>query len=214
MSKKTDDSNGLVILGFLMFLPFLIFAILHYSNIKRRYPQTDTSQRVFDIGNLVAPLLVGSIATFFGYATFISLLHVSSLHLSQTPIIGILGLLSLTVFSVLILLVCYKIAQSISSTYYGVIIDNDSDMLILPRDMANYSIEDFFRFRFIRELGHMESVPLSEIRRITRESGKSLYVHGAFGSRGIHFSCKQKRDECIFAIEQNASRARTTFEIE
>ena len=59
----------------------------------------------------------------------------------------------------------------------------------------------------------MESVRLSQIKKITREAGKKLYIHGPFGSRGIHFSNKQKRDECISAIE-NLGRVRANLEFE
>lgn len=77
--------------------------------------------------------------------------------------------------------------------------------MLFPKDMANYSISDYLNFKFVTELGHMEEVPLSQIRRITRQAGKQLFVHGKFGSRGMKFSNKQKRDECLSAIEEGTS---------
>lgn len=80
--------------------------------------------------------------------------------------------------------------------------------------MVNFGIQDYLQLRFIRDMGDMESVPLSAITKITREAGKKLYVHGEFGSRGIAFSHKQKRDECIAAIENGSHEAITSVEFE
>ena len=59
--------------------------------------------------------------------------------------------------------------------------------------------------KFISDLGTMEEAPLSQVIKITRQADKKLFIHGRFGSRGMCFSNKQKRDECISAIEYAAS---------
>ena len=103
----------------------------------------------------------------------------------------------------------WNLVQDGEVTYYRVIADPRNDHVLLPKDMANYGIEDYVQLKFIRELGEMESVPLSQISKITLEAGKKLFIHGPFGSHGICFSNKQKRDECIAAIEYSSEVAAT-----
>jgi len=79
--------------------------------------------------------------------------------------------------------------------------------------MANYSVSDYLNLKFITELGTVEEVQLNQIRKITRQAGKKLFIHGKFGSRGMSFSNKQKRDECISAIE-DAARLSASLEYE
>jgi hypothetical protein len=54
---------------------------------------------------------------------------------------------------------------------------------------------------------------LSDIGRITRKIGYDLYLSGSFGSRRITFTNKQKRDECIYAI-QNSGRTSAKVPVE
>jgi hypothetical protein len=103
--------------------------------------------------------------------------------------------------------------MAISSHYFGVLVDAREDRLVIPKDMANYSISDYFQLKFIRDLGQMEIVRLSQIKRITRQGGTALFIHGKFGSRGVKFSIKQKRDECMSAIQEGCS-ASLTIEFE
>ena len=39
----------------------------------------------------------------------------------------------------------------------------------------------------------------------TRETGVNFYIHGDFGSRKINFTTKQKRDECLMALQARTS---------
>lgn len=192
-----------LLLGFIALLPLLIVSVIHYSRLKSKYPENEYSQRVFDVGNLVRPCgtSIAAVVIFYWlYAIFASGKSVGSL---------VMGF----VIIILALFTFFKIAQSVASTYFGVLVDPQNDRVLLPKDMANYSISDYFNFKFVTELGTMEEVPLSQVRRITRQAGKKLYIHGKFGSRGMEFSKKQKRDECISAIE-DASKSRCTIEFE
>ena len=91
--------------------------------------------------------------------------------------------------------------------------DAFNNRVLLPKDMANYSITDYFNLKFITDLGTLEQVPLDQIRKITRQGGKKLFIHGKFGSRGMTFFNKQKRDECISAIE-DAARVSASLEFD
>lgn len=202
-TKKDEGSTGLFFLGIIIFIPFLVFSFCYYKKLKREFPLTDSSQRIFDLGNLIpalalAPIGIGVIALGFDALA------------SSNFLIIFLGL-GIVIAGIW---VCYHIAKSIASAYFGIIVDPIQDFVLLPKDMANYAIEDYFQLRFIRELGIMEQIPLSEVTKITREVGKKLYVHGDFGSRGIAFSNKQKRDECIAAIERCRKKSITSVEFE
>ncbi|QDG56526.1 MULTISPECIES: hypothetical protein [Pseudomonas] len=204
-AKQNQEQSKLMglIIGFLALLPLLIVSAVHYSRLKSKYPENEYSQRVFDIGNLIRPCgtSMGAIFIFYWlYAMFASGKSIASM------VIGWF-ILALAIFTFL------KIAQSVATTYFGVVVDRKNDRVLLPKDMANYSISDYFNLKFVTELGTMEEVPLSQVRRITRQAGKKLYIHGKFGSRGMGFSKKQKRDECISAIE-DASNSRSPIEFE
>lgn len=192
-----------LLFGFIALLPLLIVSVIHYSRLKSKYPENEYSQRVFDIGNLTRPCgtSIAVVVIFYWlYAIFASGKTVASVAIG-------------CVIIVFALFTFFKIAQSVASTYFGVLVDPQNDRVLLPKDMANYSISDYFNLKFVTELGTMEEVPLSQVRRITRQAGKKLYIHGKFGSRGMEFSKKQKRDECISAIE-DASKSRYSIEFE
>lgn len=204
-AKQNQAQSRLMglIIGFLALLPLLIVSAVQYSRLKSKYPENEYSQRVFDVGNLIQPCgtSAGAILVFYWlYAMFASGKSIISM------VVGCF-ILAFAIFTF------FKISQSVASTYFGVLVDPKNDRVLLPKDMANYSISDYFNLKFVTELGTMEEVPLSQVRRITRQGGKKLYIHGKFGSRGMEFSKKQKRDECISAIE-DASSSRTTVEFE
>ncbi|MGE4337896.1 MAG: hypothetical protein AB7E55_18235 [Pigmentiphaga sp.] len=198
--ENSRNENIPLLLGLFLFTPFLIFSLLHYARLRKKFPQTETSQRILDIGSVVPSLLWGGAITFFAWIIL-------------TPYDEKSGSVLPLALMLLVIWVLYKIAKSVAASYYGVIVDIERDVIFFKKDMANYGVEDCLQLKFIRELGDIESVQLSQIKKVTREAGKKLYIHGPFGSRGIHFSNKQKRDECISAIEAS-SRARTAFEFE
>ncbi|ELY1884195.1 hypothetical protein N0375_29435 [Pseudomonas aeruginosa] len=184
-----------LVVGFVALIPLLMVSFWRYSSLKSQYPEDEHSQRVFDTGNLVQPFATS------GAVLLISWVFVA--WSSQARIAVVL----VPVLLVCALFVLFKMAQSISSTYFGVLVDPINDRVLLPKDMANYSASDYLNFKFVTDLGTMEEVPLSQIRRITRQGGKQLFIHGKFGSRGMKFSNKQKRDECLSAIEEGSSAA-------
>lgn len=205
-TNKNDNNAGSVILmvgiGFIIFIPFLIFTFMYYAKLKREFPLTESSQRIFDMGKLLPTFAIGGFASMVGYYALV-VASSSKLAIILVPIFAITGIW-----------LCYHIAKSIASTYFGVIVDPVRDSIILPKDMANYGIGDYLRLRFIKELGSLEIVKLSKVTKITRQAGKTLFVHGAFGSRGIEFTNKQKRDECLAAIENGCKTAITSVEFE
>lgn len=196
-AKKKDDSDVYIALGMILFIPFLVFAWRHYNRLKREFAANASSQRIFDTESLWYPLGVGGVITAVLAYLILLLAHRS-------------WYLSIIFAPCLVLLFLYlgrQVARWLAATYFGVLVDPLQDRLLLPCDMASYGVADYLSFRFLQDMGVVDSIPLSGITKITREAGKSLYVHGAFGSRAMTFTNKQKRDECIAAIESASRRS-------
>lgn len=201
--KQGENAEGLMsLIGFVALLPLMVVSISHYYSLKGRYPEDEDTQRIFDV-RLVTKYFV--LAGIIAFVTWNIAAKQFVAFKASTPIYA-----AIVICAVYLLV---KLAMAISSNYFGVLVDPKNDRIILPKDMANYSITDHLKLKFIRELGQMEEVRLSQVKRITRQGGIALFIHGKFGSRGIKFSIKQKRDECLSAI-QDASKSKTTVEFE
>lgn len=196
MAKKQGESaEGLMyLIGFLALLPLMVISITYYQSLKGRYPEDEDTQRIFDVRLITKYFVIAGIIAFIAWNITTKQLFILQ---PLTPLYAIIMLCALYLL--------VKLAMAISSNYFGVLVDARNDRVIMPKDMANYSVTDYLQLRFIRELGQVEEVRLSQIKRITRQGGTALFIHGKFGSRGIKFSIKQKRDECMSAIQESCS---------
>ena len=80
-------------------------------------------------------------------------------------------------------------------------------MLVIPADYnKNTLVENVFGGKLFTSMFEMEELPLSGLRKITRQSGRKAFLHGTFGTRCVAWRNKQKRDECIAALERASSR--------
>lgn len=204
MAKKQGESaEGLMsVIGFVALLPLMVISFAHYQSLRGRFPEDEHTQRVFDVRLVTKYFVIAGIVAFVTWNVAAKQLFTLQ---PLTPLYAVVVSSSLYVL--------IKLAMAISSNYFGVLVDIREDRIVMPKDMANYSVSDYFQLKFIRELGQMETVHLSQIKRITRQGGTALFIHGRFGSRGIKFSIKQKRDECMSAI-QEASSASLNIEYE
>ena len=183
--KQSESAEGLMsLVGFVALLPLMVISISYYYSLKNRYPEDEGTQRVFDVRLITKYFVTAGLIAFVVWNIAAKQLFTLQ---PLTPLYAII------VICALYLLI--KLAMAISSNYFGVLIDTQQDRIIMPKDMANYSVSDYIQLKFIRELGQMEEVRLSQIKRITRQGGTALFIHGKFGSRGIKFSIKQKREE-------------------
>lgn len=203
MAKKKDDGSAsilLLVVALFVFLPFLIFGIFFYRKLKRKYSAIPNTQRVYDIGVLFKTL-GASIAIIAASA-------VLALQLSTLPtkfvspetsqyIIRIM----LVLYPVVMVWPMKKMAERIAIEYFGIIFNDNDRTMILPADLGNMGIGDWLRLKFLSRMGEQDSIDIRKISNITREKGVNFYIHGDFGSRRINFSNKQKRDECISALQ-------------
>ena len=97
----------------------------------------------------------------------------------------------------------------------GVLLYPQTNTIVIPRDsLTNTAMADVFALKWIVDMYTMEAIDLNAIQKITRKSGKWLFIHGSFGTRGIYFSNKQKRDECISAIERCMKKTMVRLDFE
>lgn len=212
--KQKDDkawmAAGLYV-GLLFLVPCIICSIVYYYTYNKRFPEGEHTQQVFDVKSLLEPLVKGTVA--LGIFAASILFGIDSLDAGNggpTPLKW-LGLILAAVIGLIGMF--YVVPRYWAATYFGMRLDTERDVLVFRKDMANYRLTDYLKARIFFEFGDLETVPLTSIRRITREAGKNLYVHGPFGSRAIRFTNKQKRDECIAAIEAAVARRLTQGEL-
>lgn len=99
--------------------------------------------------------------------------------------------------------------------FLGVVVDHEKGEVLFLNSSANLDITDYLMvLPVIRNYNSFDRLALADVQWITRQAGKSLFLHGDFGSRRIDFSNKLKRDECIHLVTGNArGRIRVTSDL-
>ncbi|MHA0273150.1 hypothetical protein [Enterobacter ludwigii] len=206
MAKKKDDGSLgllLVILAFFIFLPFLIFSFLRYRNLKRLYNAIPNVQRVFDTGKLYSSVAFAIFTVMGAIGLMIGLVSVVQKNV-YPDVADILSKSILVTIAVLMIWPMKKMAERVAVEYFGIIFNDNDNTMILPADISNISFGDVVRLKSLSRLGDQDRIEISAITNITREKGVNFYIHGSFGSRRINFSSKQKRDECLSALQARA----------
>mgnify|MGYP001063096106 FL=1 len=200
--KKNDGSAGalLSVVAFFVFLPFLIFGIFYYRKLKRKYSAIPNIQRVYDIGVLfktvgasIAVIVVSAVLVLQMSALPAKFVSVETSHYIARVI--------LFLYPIAMIWPMKKMAERIAIEYFGIIFNDNDRTIMLPADIGNMGLGDWLRLKFLSRMGEHDSIEIRKISNITREKGVNFYIHGDFGSRRINFSNKQKRDECISALQ-------------
>jgi hypothetical protein len=201
-TKAQRESNAAIgtAICALLFSPFLLFSVFKYFSLKRQYMSGENFHRVVDIGTIKQPIMAAVALVILTY------IGVGVTHDSVPAVSAII--LCIMVF------LAFKMAQWVAVKYIGAIIDADNGVVIFPPDMQSYGVEDYFTLRILKDMSRLDMVKIADIEKMTRQAGKRLYLHGKFGSRGIFFSDKQKRDECLSAIQQLAGKGVLMYELE
>lgn len=188
-TKKNQGGAELALMAIgIIFIPLVAtFGLWHYMRLRSRYLKSKGVRRVVDIWNLGAP--------FYSFvALILGTWMINGMLYDKPPAFRFVAL-------AIALYIAIKLAQRSASCYFGAAVIPEAGTVVFPEDMAGYGIGDYITLKFIRNLARMDEIDLDDIEKISRQSGKRLYMHGPFGSRGISFTNKQKRDECIFAIQ-------------
>jgi hypothetical protein len=203
MAKKKDDGSAVILLfvvAFFVFLPFLIFGMFFYRRLKRKYSAIPNIQRVYDIGALFKTL-GASIAVIVVSALFaLQFCALITKDLSPGNSRNIARVI-LVLYPIVMIWPMKKMAERIAIEYFGIIFNDNDRTIILPADIGNMGLGDWLRLKFLSRMGEQDSIEIRKISNITREKGVNFYIHGDFGSRRINFSNKQKRDECLSALQ-------------
>lgn len=201
MAKKKNDEGAAIIfliIGALVFIPFMLLAYIHYRKMKSRYLTNRNVQRVVDIGRFYTVLGSG-IASVVGMFV---VLWIGSVNIGHGLANTAYGPVLICIYVLLMLYPFKKLADAAATAYLGVILEDDFNTFIFPADLANCTASEVVKLRFIKGLGTVERFQYSQITSFTCEKGKLFYIHGNFGSRALSFSNKQKRDECLAALQQ------------
>lgn len=202
MAKAKQGDNAFIGIGIalLLFSPFLLLSVFKFYNLKSRFMSGTNFHRVIDIGTLKQPLMGCAGLVLISYFAFVV---TSNIH----KLFGVVTVCIATYAA-------FMMAQWVAVKYIGAIIDADKRYIYFPPDMQSYGVEDYLKCRFLQDMANLDEVRIDSINRITRQAGKKLYLHGDFGSRAIAFSDKQKRDECMTAIQHLVGKGVVMYEME
>lgn len=217
MARKKEDGDVMLafcgLLGFVLLGIFLINTLCVFYHYDRKYNFKEASARVTDTWNFVrfGPIVLGmGCLTFFVLMIpldFIkSLPNLEAMQILYGACVNLLIILALIVFPFLL------ISARLGTTQAGLLIYRQRGYFVIPTDWnKNTFVQNIFCLKIIGSAFTMESLELRGLTRITREGGKVALIHGNFGTRRIAWRTKQKRDECIAALENALGKRLVTY---
>ena len=201
MATKKLNQNEVIAIYLLSAVIAVVFSLYHYVKLRKLYLTGPQVRQVFDIGS-------GSAAMLSSGFTAVAFAMMAAGAYSQghwTAVITVpLGMYLL-----------YWVGKVQAYAFMGVVVDYPQGRVMFPPTPESLDLFDYIKVMpVMRHYASMDSVALAEVQRITRQAGKSLFLHGDFGSKRITFTNKLKRDECIHLITANGSRAKVVAELE
>lgn len=224
VSKNKSEERGvtalLVLVGVLLFLPFVLVSYFYYNGLKKKYLDSSDAQRIHDTRRMfntlttfvMSSVLSAGVLTFGVWALLGGVLSV--LGIDEASVQGPILMFFTALIFICFLYVEYLVARRIAVLSLGIVVDESKDLLVFPFENKSSTLGDWLTLRAMKRLAYEDTVPLSAITKMTRGYGKELYVHGDFGSRGIFMSDKQKRDEVLAAVQELAGKKAMMTEIE
>jgi len=201
--KKNKDEDGDLLIkmaGIVLFLPFLPLSLIYFLVLKKRH-LTPQAQRIVDTSRgikaaIFSAGIIGTSAIFILAGTF------GIFNEAKENIIA---------FKALFLVFClcvmaYYGSRYVACIFLGIVVDPRKGVVVMPTDFQSYSLTDWLTLRFLSGMKRVDVIPLDGIEKISRSKGTELYLHGSFGSRRISMSSKQKRDECLAAIQSKSRK--------
>lgn len=219
-NKKQEDSGkaifllALLCLAVVQFIFFGLITISYHRYLKSRYfiaTEGTSIRRINDFNAIYKPLY----AIVFAPILFVFFL-ILPMMMSNVELYGVKSILFIDIPMLFLWLwLSVILFRWLALAHFGVIVDPEEDRIVFHFDQESYNFTDYLKLKFIRDLPKVDIVCLSEIGQITRKRGDDLYLLGSFGSRRITFTNKQKRDECIYAIQHSGrTSAKVPIEFE
>lgn len=214
-SKKNDSAFEVyVFIGSLLLLPLIFVAYGRYKKLARKYltsPEYIGGRRVFETSCIWPTVVIMAVSIVMLYMFVI--IPISA----GFALDGVLGYFTKTLsFAayVFILWLYIRWAKRLACIYFGVWIAPAQDKVVLLNDLNSLGIFDYLSLNTVKLADNMVEIPLSGIKRISRQSGTTILLHGDFGSYSFDYASKQKRDECITAIQSYNKNSKILQEIE
>lgn len=210
MAKKKDDSFLLLIQATIIavFSVFLINTIIVNRHFAKKYDVKEKGVRVSDSGNI---LRFGIDFAAFSGGVFLLFLCAGPFLAKDVPIA--IRLIALAIVLTPMVVAALALSARIGATQIGMLIFRDKDMFVIPTDPnKNTFVENVLKGGLLTSMFTMEELPLSGLNKITKQSGKKAFLHGTFGTRRVVWRNKQKRDECIAALEFARGKRLSSFD--
>lgn len=220
MARKKDGSDsglffvmaGLALLASSVFLINTCFVMRHFSS---KYDIKNAGHRVTDTGNILRfalPMMTWVLLPLtFG---FLGMMIIGGAA-AQSGSVLVSVILSVMIISIPIIIITGLLATTarLGTTQIGMLVFPEKGVFVIPADPAkNTFTENILKGRYLFSMFTMEELPLKEVDKITREKGNTAFIHGKFGTRGIKWRNKQKRDECIAALERACKKRLSSFD--
>lgn len=206
--KEADPVFAMIALaGILLLGVFLINSVCVYRHYNKKYNFAEATARVTDTWNFVRymPAAIG-----LAIPAYLALSTLSWLGNPPDGKVGLLlwlGFLSLLVIAIFAGFPYLLLSARLATTQAGLLIYKNRGYFVIPTDWRkNTFVENVFHMELVKAMFTMECLELDDVQKITREGGKIVFVHGEFGTRRIAWRDKQKRDECIAALERACGR--------
>jgi NADH:ubiquinone oxidoreductase subunit 5 (subunit L)/multisubunit Na+/H+ antiporter MnhA subunit len=210
MARKNDKTaeTALLLGSIAIFCVFLINSFIVFKHFSKKYNLTEADERVTDSLNIMTfipkiLLILGIPLLFYIFGAMIGdKLNNKNVFYIFIAIGCILGI----IWAILL-------SARVGTTQIGVLIYKKRGIAVIPYDSSSNNLTENLLCKYITGYFLMEEIPLAGITKITRESGKKLFIHGTFGTRCIAWRNKQKRDECIAALELACKKRLSSFDI-
>lgn len=212
MAKKNDDLNQLVgmmlkLAGIVIFSVFLINTYLTFKKYSKKYSFDDADIRVHDAAN---PLRYIPIAISWGALLLLSAFGI----LYGADKNSILIASGSTIAFLVAIGGMFVLSSRIATTQIGMLTYKSKGIFVIPSDYRNNTLQDnILKLQAAKDLCSMEELPIKAVARVTRQGGTKVFIHGSFGTRCLSWRDKQKRDECIAALEMACGRRLSSMDM-
>ena len=199
--RNAEEDLGKALGALLVFLIFILFyfvilliSIIDYYNLKNIYVNGKNINRIIDLNRafgrcnsaIAVSILILSPVLFVSYYIINQINNIA--------IIFTYILIGVNIF--LIVIFVTLTSRVFAAGLLGVVINKKENIIVFPTDGIIRNIT-FEKIRNSIIPSYVENINISEIRQLTRQSGKTLLISGDFGSRAITFTDKLRRDELL-----------------
>ena len=163
----------------------MVLALFHYFRLRQKYLSNENAHQIFDFKAMLPKLLT------IGSGLLVTIILMAQLKGYSEVLFWLT--LPLCIYA------GNLAAKAQAYMLLGVVIDYNTGIVHFPPNLERLGLFDYLKvIPVLKVWTDLDTVDITQIERITRQAGKSLFMIGKFGSRRITFTDKGKRDECIY----------------